>query len=149
MLRAATSNSQRFAPTPAASWRELLESWLRRLARTLKPAQSVSIEMTEMDVDHCFASHAVDVTVKRHLRRFILRLATENPNVPQILRDISAGSGDDAAGLSSRLSSLLLPLLLSGESAATWGTTASRRPGRMIREVRGSLIGGWLTTEAR
>ena len=51
----------------------------------------------------------------------------------QSLRDISAGSGDDAAGLSSRLSSLLLPLLLSGESAAMWGTTASRRPGRMIR----------------
>ena len=35
------------------------------------------------------------------------------------LRDISAGSGDDAAGLSSRLSSLLLPLLLRRESAAT------------------------------
>jgi hypothetical protein len=35
------------------------------------------------------------------------------------LRDVSAGSGDDAAGLSSRLSSLLLPLLR-GESAAMW-----------------------------
>src|SRR6516164_7973982 len=91
---------------------------------------------------------ATVVAASRSVVRIAARVDLTGPGGGQSLRDISAGSGDDAAGLSSRLSSLLLPLLLSGESAATWGTTASRRPGRTIREVRGSLIGGWLTTES-
>jgi hypothetical protein len=54
-----------------------------------------------------------------------------------------------AAGLSSRLSPLLLPLLR-GENAATWGTTAaSQRPGRPNREQRAVIIGEWLQTKAR